>query len=103
MLESKRKMLRGPDNTYYVGDGTATQFLFNPLTGLGEDSSWVNPLGEDSTIDPTKTITTSASQLIVHKNGVKQILNTDYTVDFGGKSLTTESSVDTSVHNIYNH
>jgi len=94
-LEINGRVLRGPDVSYYVGDGTTTQFLFNPLTGLGEDSSWVNPLGEDSTIDPTKTIT-SASQLIVHKNGVKQILNTDYTVDFGGTSLTTDSSVDTS-------
>ena len=78
IIELNGKMLRGPDVSYYLGDGTTTRFLFNNLTGIGEDSSWTNPIGDDSTVDPSKTIT-SAAQIQVHLNGVQQVLNTDYT------------------------
>ncbi len=98
MVEANGKMLRGPDVSYYVGDGTTTRFGFNPLTGIGEDSSYVNPFGEDSTIDPTKAIT-DPSQIVVHLNGVKQVQNTDYTVDLAGTILTADDTdtVDTDL------
>jgi hypothetical protein len=95
MIEANGKMLRGPDVSYYLGDGTTTRFLFNPLTGIGEDSSWVNPLGEDSTVDPGKTIT-SAAQIQVHLNGVQQVLNTDYTVDLAGTTTTADATTGTA-------
>jgi len=95
LIELNGKMLRGPDISYYLGDGTTTRFLFNNLTGIGEDSSWTNELGEDSTVDPSKTIT-SASQIQVHKNGVLQTLSTDYTVDLAGVSTTADSSLSTA-------
>ena len=95
MIELNGKMLRGPDVSYYLGDGTTTKYLFNNLSGVGEDSSWVNTLGEDSTIDPTKNIT-SASQIQVHVNGVLQELSTDYTVDLEGTATTADTTVGTS-------
>ena len=95
MIELNGKMLRGPDVSYYLGDGTTTRFLFNNLTGIGEDSSWINPLGEDSTVDPTKNIT-SAAQIQVHLNGVQQVLNTDYTVDLEGTTTTADAETDTA-------
>ena len=39
-------MLRGPDNTYYVGDGST--YTYGVVSGLEDD---------DSTVDPAKTIT----------------------------------------------
>jgi len=95
MIELNGKMLRGPDISYYLGDGTTTRYLFNPLTGIGEDSSWVNPLGEDSTVDPGKSIT-SAAQIQVHLNGVQQVLNTDYTVDLAGTTTTADATTGTA-------
>ena len=98
MIEVGGKMLRGPDISYYVGDGTTTRYGFNPLTGLGEDSTFTNTLGEDSTIDPVKTIT-DPSQIVVHVNGVKQVQNTDYVVDLAGTILTADETdtVDTTL------
>jgi hypothetical protein len=40
----------------------------------------LSSLSDGSSVDPSKTIT-SADQIEVYKNGVKQDLNTDYTVD----------------------
>ena len=68
IVEINGKVLRGPDISYYQGDGST--YNYNPVAGLGEDS----------TIDPYKTIT-SASQIKVHVNGVEQINPTDYTVN----------------------
>ena len=70
MLFVNGKLLRGPDNSYYGGDGTTTAFTYAVSTALSDGS----------TIDPAKTIT-SAAQIEVYKNGVKQLLNTDYTVN----------------------
>jgi hypothetical protein len=69
--------------------------LFNNLTGIGEDSSWTNPIGDDSTVDPSKTIT-SAAQIQVHLNGVQQVLNVDYTVDLAGTSTTADDTTSSS-------
>tara|TARA_A100001015_G_scaffold231170_1_gene261693 strand:+ start:210 stop:13220 length:13011 start_codon:yes stop_codon:yes gene_type:complete len=91
IIELNGKMLRGPDVSYYLGDGTTTRFLFNNLTGVGEDASWTNPIGDDSTIDPTKNIT-SAAQIQVHVNGVQQVLNTDYTVDLATTATTADAT-----------
>ena len=95
IIELDGKMLRGPDVSYYLGDGTTTRFLFTNLTGIGEDSSWTNPLGDDSTIDPSKNIT-SAAQIQVHLNGVQQNLNTDYTVDLAGTVTTADDTTSSS-------
>ena len=95
IIELNGKMLRGPDVSYYLGDGTTTRFLFNNLTGVGEDSSWTNPIGDDSTVDPSKNIT-SAAQIQVHLNGVQQVLNTDYTVDLAGTSTTADDTTSSS-------
>ena len=46
------RVLRGPDNTYYVGDGST--YTYGVVSGLEDDS----------TVDPSKTIT-SASQVEV--------------------------------------
>jgi len=83
MVEVNGKVLRGPDVSYYLGDGST--YSFNPVIGLGEDS----------TIDPEKTITT-ASQIQVHVNGVAQVLNTDFTVDFGNGVFTADDSTSIS-------
>ena len=74
MLEVNGKMLRGPDNSYYLGDGST--YTYGVVSGLGEDS----------TIDPAKTIT-SASQVQVFVNGIQKDLNTDYTVDTGNQNV----------------
>ena len=47
----------------------------------------VTMTGDDSTVDPAKTIT-SASEIEVYKNGTKLDLNTDYTVDIGAQNVT---------------
>jgi len=74
MVEVNGRMLRGPDNTYYLGDGST--YTYGVVSGLGEDS----------TVDPAKTIT-SASQVQVFVNGVQKNLNTDYTVDIGNQNV----------------
>ena len=81
MIELNGKMLRGPDNTYYLGDGSTYSYA---VVSSG--------LGDESTIDPAKTIA-SASEVQVFINGVEQILNTDYTVDISNQQVVfvTES------------
>ena len=83
IIELNGKVLRGPDVSYYVGDGST--YSFQPVAGLGEDS----------TIDPSKVIT-SASQIQVHKNGVLLEQGTDYTVNLGGYDKTADVSTTTS-------
>jgi hypothetical protein len=74
MIEVNGKMLRGPDISYYLGDGSTYTY------GV------VSSLGDESTIDPAKTIT-NASQVKVFVNGTEKILNTDYTVDLGNQNI----------------
>jgi hypothetical protein len=74
MVELNGRVLRGPDNTYYVGDGST--YTYGVVSGLGDDS----------TVDPAKTIS-SASQVEVFVNGVKKDLNTHYTVDTGNQNI----------------
>ena len=47
---------------------------------------WCQDLEDDSTVDPSKTIT-SASQVEVFVNGTKKDLNTHYTVDVGNNNI----------------
>ena len=75
MVELNGKMLRGPDNTYYIGDGSTYSYA---VVSSG--------LGDESTIDPAKTIT-SASQVEVFVNGVQKILNSDFTVDVSNQNV----------------
>jgi hypothetical protein len=74
MVEVNGRMLRGPDNTYYYGDGST--YTYGVVSGLGPDS----------TVDPAKTIT-SATQVQVFVNGTQKNLNTDYTVDIGNQNV----------------
>ena len=74
MIEVNGKVLRGPDISYYVGDGST--YTYGVTTGMGDDS----------TIDPAKTIT-SATQVAVFVNGTEKILNTDYTVDVSNQNV----------------
>jgi hypothetical protein len=74
MIEVNGKVLRGPDNTYYVGDGST--YTYGVASGLGDES----------TVDPAKTIT-SALQVQVFVNGVEKNLNTHYTVDIGNQNV----------------
>ena len=84
MVELNGKILRGPDNTYYLGDGST--YSYGVVAGLGDGS----------TVDPSKTIS-SASQVEVFVNGVKKDLNTHYTVDIGNQKIEFVSgSVPTS-------
>jgi hypothetical protein len=76
IVELNGKILRGPDNTYYSGDGTTTAFKYGVVSGLSDGS----------TVDPAKTIT-SAAQIEVYKNGSKQMLNTDYIVNIGSEQV----------------
>jgi hypothetical protein len=113
IVEANGKVLRGPDVSYYLGDGTTTRYDFNAPSGLGgtvgttdaisetadthtitADTAGRPALGEDSTIDPAKVIT-SASQIQVHINGVEQILNTHYTVDLGNGIHTADETSET--------
>jgi len=73
-VEVNGRVLRGPDNTYYVGDGST--YTYGVVSGLEDDS----------TVDPAKTIS-SASQVEVFVNGVKKDLNTHYTVDTGNQNV----------------
>jgi hypothetical protein len=74
MVEVNGRMLRGPDNTYYLGDGST--YTYGVASGLGDES----------TVDPAKTIT-SASQVEVYVNGTKKDLHTHYTVDTGNQNI----------------
>ena len=74
MIEVNGKMLRGPDISYYLGDGST--YTYGVAGGLGDDS----------TIDPAKTIT-SASEINVFVNGSQKLLNTDYTVDIANQNI----------------
>ena len=83
-IEVNGRVLRGPDNTYYVGDGST--YTYGVVSGLEDDS----------TVDPAKTITT-ASQVQVFVNGTRKDLNTDYTVDIGNQNIEfVTASVPTS-------
>ena len=73
-VELNGRVLRGPDNTYYVGDGST--YTYGVVSGLGDDS----------TVDPSKTIS-SASQVQVFVNGVQKDLNTHYTVDTSNNNI----------------
>ena len=79
IVEVNGRVLRGPDNTYYVGDGST--YTYGVVSGLGDDS----------TVDPAKTIS-SASQVEVFVNGVKKNLNTDYTVDISNQNVNFVTS-----------
>ena len=74
IIEVNGKVLRGPDNTYYFGDGST--YTYGVATGLLDDS----------TVDPSKTITL-ASQVQVFVNGTEKNLNTHYTVDIGNQNI----------------
>ena len=74
IVEVNGRVLRGPDNTYYVGDGST--YTYGVVSGLEDDS----------TVDPAKTIT-AASQVEVYVNGTKKDLNTHYTVDIGSQNV----------------
>ena len=74
LVEVNGILLRGPDNTYYSGDGTT--YSYGVVSGLTDGS----------TVDPSKTIT-DASQIEVYKNGIKLALNTDYTVDISAQTV----------------
>ena len=74
LVELNGVLLRGPDNTYYSADGST--YIY----------SVTSQLSDGSTVDPAKTITSTA-QLEVYKNGLKQILNTDYTVDLTNQTV----------------
>jgi hypothetical protein len=74
LVELNGKMLRGPDNTYYLGDGST--YTYGVVSGLEDDS----------TVDPAKTIT-AASQVEVFVNGIRKDLNTHYTVDIGNQNV----------------
>ncbi len=74
VVELNGRVLRGPDNTYYLGDGST--YTYGVVAGLGDDS----------TVDPAKTIST-ASQVEVFVNGVQKDLNTHYTVDTGNQNV----------------
>jgi hypothetical protein len=83
-VEVNGRVLRGPDNTYYVGDGST--YTYGVASGLEDDS----------TVDPAKTIT-AASQVQVFVNGVEKNLNTHYTVDIGNQNIEfVTASVPTS-------
>jgi hypothetical protein len=74
LIEVNGKMLRAPDTTYYTADGST--YTYGVVSGLGDDS----------TVDPAKTIS-SADQVEVHVNGALKALTTDYTVDIGSQNI----------------
>jgi hypothetical protein len=74
LIEVNGKILRGPDISYYLGDGST--YTYGVAGGMGDDS----------TIDPAKNITT-ASQVNVFVNGAQKLLHTDYTVDIGNQNI----------------
>jgi hypothetical protein len=82
MVEMNGKILRGPDTTYYTGDGTT--YTFSIATGLSDGS----------TVDPAKVITNS-NQIEVHYNGRKltegPLPGGNYTVDIGAQTISTNA------------
>ena len=58
-VECNGRVLRGPDNTYYIGDGST--YTYGVVSGLDDDS----------TVDPAKTIT-NQNQVEVFVNGTPQ-------------------------------
>jgi hypothetical protein len=74
IIEVNGKVLRGPDNTYYTGDGST--YTYGVSSGLSDDS----------TVDPAKVIT-AASEVEVYVNGTKKDLNTHYTVDTANQNV----------------
>ena len=74
IIEVNGKVLRGPDNTYYTGDGST--YTYGVTSGMNDDS----------TVDPAKTVT-AASQVEVYVNGTKKDLNTHYTVDVTNQNV----------------
>ena len=66
LLELNGKILRGPDNTYYAGDGSTISY------SLGTD--------------PANSVT-AANQVEVYVNGSKKYLFTDYTVNIGTQKV----------------
>ena len=66
LLEVGGKILRGPDNTYYAGDGSTTSY------SLGTD--------------PANTVTV-ANEVEVYVNGSKKYQFTDYTVNIGTQQI----------------
>ena len=75
IIEVNGKILRGPDNSYFKGDGSTMSYAVTTMTG------------DDSTIDPAKTIT-SADEIEVYKNGTKLFHITEYTVDTSAQTVT---------------
>ena len=71
MIEVGGKILRGPDNTYYAGDGSTVTY------SLGTD--------------PANAVT-SATQAQVFVNGTKKDLGTDYTVNLGTQQVQLVSA-----------
>ena len=79
IVELDGKILRGPDTTYYVGDGTT--YSFGVTSGLSDGS----------TVDPAKVIT-SKDQIEVHYNGRKLVEGTvaqegNYEVDLATQTV----------------
>jgi hypothetical protein len=74
LVEANGKMLRSPDTTYYMSDGST--YTYGVVSGLSDDS----------TVDPAKTITVT-SQVEVHVDGGLQTLTTDYTVDLINQNI----------------
>ena len=71
VIEVGGKILRGPDNTYYAGDGSTVNY------SLGTD--------------PANSVT-SATQVQVFINGTKKDLGTDYTVNIGTQQVQLVSA-----------
>ena len=82
IVEIDGKVLRGPDTTYYSGDGSTYTY------GVG------GTLSDGSTVDPAKTITNS-NQIEVHYNGRKlsegALPNGNYTVDLAAQTVSTNA------------
>ena len=104
IIEVNGKVLRGPDISYFQGDDSTysyqahqhTDFFTTDQTNITVDSSTTTAdafifvdRGEDSTIDPPKTIT-SADQVQLHVNGVLQLRNTDYYLNIGEGTETAD-------------
>jgi hypothetical protein len=83
IIELDGKVLRGPDTTYYKGDGST--FTFGVASALSDGS----------TVDPAKTITNS-NQVEVHYNGRKlsegSLPGGDYTVDLATQTVSTNAA-----------
>ncbi len=84
MVELDGKILRGPDTTYYKGDGTT--YAFGVVAGLSDES----------TVDPAKTITNS-NQIEVYYNGRKLTEGSlasggNYTVNLGTQQVQTNAA-----------